>query len=59
MVSIQVKSDIFFELQANKLQCYEQLTKRFLSVSKNDLRTYDNIQKIDTGQGDDLRLVVY
>ena len=34
--------------------------QNFLDQSvKSNLRTYDNIRKIATGQRDDLRLVVY
>ena len=36
-----------------KLQCYDWWKKLFLSISKNDLRTYENIWKIATSQGDD------
>ena len=31
----------------------------FDQIVKNNLRTYDNIWKIATGQGDDLQLDVY
>ena len=34
-------------------QCYDWWEKLFSSSSKNDLRTYESIQKIATGQGDD------
>ena len=37
-----------------RLQCYNQWQKLFwLTSKKNDIRTYDNIWKIATGQGDD------
>ena len=38
-----------------RLQCYDRWTKPFNQPVRNDLRTYDNIQKIAAGQGDDYR----
>ena len=34
-------------------QCYDQWKKFLDQPVKNDFRTYDNIQKIAIGQGDD------
>ena len=36
-----------------RLQYYDWWKKIYWSTSKNSLRTYDNIQKIGTDQGDD------
>ena len=45
---------IFSSKSRNKrLQCYDNGKKFFDQPTKNDLKTYDNIQKITTGQGDD------
>ena len=44
--------DIFFQLQKKK-------TKPTGSACKNDLRTYDNIQEIETVQGDDILISNY
>ena len=43
----------FFNCIIKRLQCYDQWKKSLWWTSKNDLRTYDNIWKIATGQGDD------
>ena len=43
---------IFFNCIIKRLQCYDQWKKSLWWTSKNDLRTYDNIWKIETGQGD-------
>ena len=46
---------LFSNCWNKRLQCYHPGSKPFSSTSKNDLRTYHNIQKIETGQGDDYR----
>ena len=48
-----VTSNISFDRRNKRLQCYDGWKKFFNQPVKNDLRTYDKIHKIVTGQGDD------
>ena len=38
-----------------RLQCYNWWENPFWLASKNDLKTYENVWKMATGQGDDYR----
>ena len=47
------KAILSFNCRNKRLQCYNQWNTFFDQPVKNDLRTYDNIRKIVTVQGDD------
>ena len=45
------------EIRNKRLQCYYRWKKLFWSTNKNNLRTYNNIQKMAIDQGVGYRIV--
>ena len=53
VLSFEKITGVFSDHRNKRLQCYDWRKKFFDQPVKNNLRTYDNLRKIATDQGDD------